>query len=121
MSDKAIIQTMVDAELSRIVDADLLRAMKPLLVAPRCESREWDYGVPGQTLPCWIVLEHVSTNTCIAYCEYGFGPSSPWGLLFITGQYLSMGMDSGWYAKLEDAFRESMAWEGENPPGYEVA
>jgi hypothetical protein len=31
-----------------------------------------------------------------------------------------MGMDSGWYAYLEDAVRESMAWEGENPPGYEV-
>jgi len=29
-------------------------------------------------------------------------------------------MDCGWYAKLEDAFRESMAWDEESPPGYEV-
>lgn len=107
MPDKATIQEMVDAELSRIVDAGVLGAMKPLLVALRCELREWDYGEPEQTFPCWIVLDHVRTNTCIGYCEYGFGPSSPWGLLFITGQYLSMGTDSGWYATLEDAFRGS--------------
>ncbi len=121
MADKDIIQEMVDAELSRIADAGVLGAIKPLLVSPRCEMREWDYGEPGQTFACWIVLDHVSTNTCIAYCKYGFGPSFPWGLLFITGQYLSMGMDSGWYANLEDAFRASTAWDGENPPGYEVA
>lgn len=121
MTDKDVIQQKVDAELSRIDDATLLSTMKPLLVVPRREMREWDYGDPGQTFPCWIVLDHVPTNTCIAYCDNGFGPSSPWGLLFIAGDYLSMGMDSGWYSKLEDAFRESMAWDGDNPPGYEVA
>ena len=45
----------------------------------------------------------------------------PWGLLFMSGEYMSMGMDSQWYVSLEDAFRESSAWEGENPPGYEVS
>jgi len=121
MDYRHIVQEKIDAELSRIVDAALLGAMKPLLVAPRCEMRGWDYGEFGQEFPCWIVLDHLQTNTCIAYCECGFGPSFPWGLLFITGQFLSMGMDSGWYANLEDAFRESMAWDGDNPPGYEVA
>ena len=121
MTDKNVIQQEVDAELSRINDTRLLSEMKPLLVVPRCEMREWDYCDLGQTFPCWIVLDHVPTNTCIAYCEYGFGPSSPWGLLLVTGDYLSMGMDSGWYSKLEDAFRESRMWDGDNPPGYEVA
>ncbi|MCA8987098.1 MAG: hypothetical protein KDA78_05625 [Planctomycetaceae bacterium] len=120
MADKEIIQEKVAAELSRIVDGEVLCLMKPLLVSPRCEMRVWDYGEPEQTFPCWIVLEHAPSNTCVAYCEYGFGPSSPWGLLFITGQHLSMGMDSEWYTYLEDAFRESMAWDGDNPPDYEV-
>jgi len=121
MTDKDVIQQKVDAELSRIVDTGVLDALKSLLVVPRYEMREWNYGEAGQEFPCWVVLDHVPTNTCIAYCEYGFGPSTPWGLLFIAGEYLSMGMDSGWYSNLEDAFRESMAWDGDNPPGYEVA
>ncbi len=120
MSNKALIQQKLDAELSRIVDAAVLSAMKPLIVVPRREMREWDYGKPGQQFPCWIVLDHLPTNTCIAYCEFGFGPSSPWGLLFIGGEYLSIGMDSGWYSNLEDAFRGSMAWDGDNPACYQV-
>jgi len=120
MPDKGVIQQRIDAELVRIIDSEVLGAMKPLLVAPRFEMRGWNYGEPGQEFPCWVVLDHLPTNTCIAYCEHGFGPSSPWGLLFIAGDYLSMGMDSGWYSNLEDAFRESMAWDGEAPPGYEV-
>ncbi|CAG0933531.1 hypothetical protein TFLX_03094 [Thermoflexales bacterium] len=76
-------------------------------------------GKKGQTYPCWIVLEHKESNTGIAYCDYGFGPKDPWGLVFLSGD--SMGMDSGWFSSLEDAFRESMAREGPNPPGYEVA
>jgi hypothetical protein len=44
MTDKDVIQQKVDAELSRINDTTLLSTMKPLLVVPRCEMREWDYG-----------------------------------------------------------------------------
>jgi hypothetical protein len=29
-----------------------------------------------------------------------------------------MGMDSQWFISLEEAFRDSMAWDRENPPGY---
>jgi hypothetical protein len=79
----------------------------------------WDHGEPGDTYSCWSVLEHHASNTAIAYCEQGFGPTYPWGLLFIR-DHLSMGMDSQWFTSLEDAVRESMAWDGVNPPGYEV-
>jgi len=82
--------------------------------------REWDYGEAHQEFPCWIVLEHQPSNTCIAYCEEGFGPVSPWGLLFISRAHLNIGMDSGWFTRFEDAFRESMAWSGQNPADYEV-
>jgi hypothetical protein len=115
------ISKLVATEISRISQADLARRIRELLVAIRCEPREWDYGEPDQTYPCWIVAEHPESNTAFAYCEYGFGPRIPWGLLSIEGQHMSLGMDSGWFISLEEAFRDSFAWEGTNPPGYEVA
>ncbi len=96
-----------------------MKAIVPLLVKPRLEDRPWDYG-PDQTYPCWIVLEHPPSNTGIAYCAEGFGPRSPWGLLFLRGEHLGMGMDAGWYTKLEDAFRESRACDLPSPVGYQV-
>lgn len=42
-------------------------------------------------------------------------------LFFLSGNCMSIGMDCGWFASLEDAMRESMAWDGPNPEGYEVA
>ncbi|MCA9216625.1 MAG: hypothetical protein KDB27_26325 [Planctomycetales bacterium] len=121
MLDKDAVQKKVLAEVANITDEAVLSAIKPLIVPPRCEMRGWDYGEPEQEFPCWIFLDHVPSNTCIAYCEHGFGPSDPWGLLAIAGEYLRMGMDCGWFSNLEDAFRESMAWDRDNPPDYEVS
>jgi hypothetical protein len=47
----------------------------------------------------------------IAYCEYGFGPRCPWGLVELDedDQRNSMGMDSGWFTYLLDAYFESLA------------
>src|SRR3954470_558541 len=114
----ADIVALVAQQLGRICQPELARAIHPLLVPPRCEPRPWDYGEPNQTYPCWIVVEHRPSNTAIAFCESGFGPSYPWGLLFLSGPYLNMGMDSQWFISLEEAFRDSRAWDGENPPGY---
>jgi hypothetical protein len=71
------------------------------------------------TYPCWTVLEHVPSNTGIAYCAEGFGPTDPWSLVHLTGPHMSIGMDSGWYVSLEGAMRESKAWDIPNPEGYE--
>ena len=121
MNSAEDIERLVQAQLGRITDGALVKAISSLLVAPRVEERPWDYGPPGQKYPCWIVLEHPPSNTGIAYCAEGFGPQCPWGLLFLAGEHLSMGMDAGWYTTLEDAFRESMACDLPSPPGYEVA
>lgn len=120
MIDGSAIQDRISAEMAAIADPIVVRIIRQLLVQPRCELREWEYGSPGQSFPCWIVLEHPPSNTCIAYCEHGFGPVAPWGMLFTTGRHLSMGMDSNWFSFFEDAFRESPAWDGENPAEYEV-
>ena len=60
-----------------------------------------------------------SLDTAIGYCAEGFGPTDPWGLLFLR-DHPNMGMDSQWFASLEDAVGESAAWDGINPPDYEV-
>ncbi len=114
------VDALVEREVRRIAQAELVSLIGSLRVPTRCELRPWDYGEPEEVYPCWIVLEHPTSNTAIAYCEEGFGPRDPWGLLFIKGPHSSIGMDSGWFASLEDAVRGSTAWEGENPPGYEV-
>jgi hypothetical protein len=110
----------VEAEINRISQPELVTRIRELLVPIRCEQREWDYGDPGLTYPCWIVAEHAASNTAIAYCEQGFGPSSPWGLLAIRGEHMSIGMDCGWFISLEEAVRDPMAWDGVSPTDYEV-
>jgi hypothetical protein len=69
-------------------------------------------GEPGQQYPCWSVLEDDASRIGIAYCESGFGPGQPWGLVWLGGveqTSMSMGMDSGRYSTFLDAVFESRA------------
>ena len=119
MQTKEDISKLVREELARVADERLAQRISELLVEPYCVDRAWDYGAAGVTYPCWTVLEHIQSNTGIAYCTEGFGPADPWGLVFLTGPNISIGMDSGWFLSLEGAMRDSMAWDGPNPEGYE--
>jgi hypothetical protein len=114
------ISALVAEQLAQISDSILASRIKELLVTPYPVERAWDYGFKGQTFTCWTVLEHQPTNTGIAYCSEGFGPSYPWGLVYLSGAHMNIGMDSGWHLTLEAAMRESMAWEHPNPEGYEI-
>lgn len=104
------VSALVEVQLARVSDPQAVALIRRLLVTPRCEQRPWDYGAPGDEYPCWIVLEHAPSGTGVAYCEQGFGPSFPWGLLWISDEHLSMGMDCGWHDSLDGAVRESFAW-----------
>jgi hypothetical protein len=104
------IRALVESELSGMSDQRVLRHIRSLLVDPAVVMREWDYGAVGESYPCWAVLDHVKSNTGIAYCESGFGPRSPWGLVTLSGSsHMSMGMDSGWFGSLLEAYFDSMA------------
>ena len=103
------VDALVDAQLAAIADPAISSLVARLRVAPRQEVRPWDYGEPHE-YPCWIVLEHLSSGTAIAYCAQGFGPREPWGLLFLT-RHLSMGMDSAWFSSLEEAVHDNFAME----------
>ena len=103
------VAALVDAQLAAMGNSAVGALTRRLRVPPRREMRPWDYGEPHQ-YPCWIVLEHPPSNTAIAYCAHGFGPRTPWGLLWLS-DHLSMGQDSGWFASLEEAVRDSQAAE----------
>ena len=105
------LQSRVDTELARISDPRIAERVAALRVVPEPQERAWDYGAPGETMVCWIVLKHEEVGLAIAYCEEGFGPQRPWGLLWLTGPYMSMGMDTSWYESLEAAYRESLMCE----------
>lgn len=120
MEDSTAISALVEREILKISDPALVNKIRGLLVTPYPVERAWNYGKPDTWFTCWTVLEHRPSNTGIAFCSQGFGPSYPWGLVNLSGEQMSIGMDSGWYASLEDAMRESMAWDGPNPEGYEL-
>jgi hypothetical protein len=113
------ISDLVEQEILRISEKRLAQKVRELLVTPYPVSRPWDYGAVGEQFTCWTVLEHSPSNTGIAFCSEGFGPSYPWGLVFLSGPHMNIGMDSCWYVSLEQAMRESMAWDQPNPEGYE--
>jgi hypothetical protein len=119
MREQSAIEALVVRELERIEQPELVALAQSLRVPLRLEERPWDYGRDGQTYPCWISFAHEPSNTVVAYCAEGFGPTYPWGLLFL-GEPRSMGMDSQWFASVEDALRNCPAWEGKDPPGYEA-
>lgn len=101
------ISSVVAAELERIADPLVREGLEAILVIPWQRQLEWEYGAPGEAYPGWMVAEDRETDTGIAWCDKGFGPENPWGLVFLS--HASMGMDSGWFAGLEEAFCDSFA------------
>ncbi|UBB23958.1 hypothetical protein LAG73_11265 [Pseudoxanthomonas japonensis] len=113
------VEALVDAEIARISQSDLVERIREMRVPVRCEQVGWDYGVADQTYPCWVVAHDVEANLVFAYSEHGFGPSYPWGM-FVPGPDQSMGMDNSWYLSLEDVVRESISSHGTNSNDTEV-
>jgi len=104
------IHKLVEAELSTMTDQRVTSHIRRLLVKPEPIIRAWDYGHDSEGYPCWSVLNHPSSNTGIAFCEHGFGPKTPWGLIFLSGsENMSIGMDSSWFRYFLQAYFDSMA------------
>ena len=76
------------------------------MVEPQVKMLSWDYGGPGQTYPCWSVLNGNERNVGIVYSDFGFGPERPWGLVWLSGEHTGIGMDSAWFGSFMGAFRE---------------
>jgi hypothetical protein len=103
-----VLKNMIEAELSLVHDLRVTSHIRGILIEPLPLMRNWDYGTPGQQYLCWMVLKDPQTGAEIGYCEEGFGPSCPWGLVS-SGDNDSMGQDSGWSTSFMDAYFESFA------------
>jgi hypothetical protein len=104
------IKERVERELSTLHDPRVTDQIRNLLVKPEAIVRDWDYGEPGEAYVCWSVLDHPPSNSGIAFCEEGFGPRAPWGLVTLGGPpFTSIGMDCFWLTSFLTAFFESKA------------
>jgi hypothetical protein len=104
----AAIKVAIQEELADVRDPRVGEFVQRFLVEPKAIMRSWDYGQPGEKYLCWTVLEHPTSGTAVAYCEQGFGPRCPWGLVWLAGdeRRLSIGPDSGWFLKFLHAVRD---------------
>jgi hypothetical protein len=100
-SIKNLVQEQIEKINKPIIKAGLIK----YLVEPTSHIRDWDYSTKGESFVCWTVAVDNSSDTSIVYCENGFGPKNPWGLVFTSKLYF--GMDSGWFDNLEDCYLES--------------
>ena len=80
------VQGLVDAQMAIIEDRARREALAQLLVPPRLEEREWDYGAPDTRYPYWVVAE--------------------------APEFVTLGMDCQWGWCLEEAFIRSGLWGG---------
>lgn len=113
MSENAAhLRALIDAELVHLDDARVAAHVRALLVEPVPVLRDWDYGEEDVQYTCWSVLEHPASATGVAFCDTGFGPGRPWGLVNLPHDEVppgSMGMDSSWFSRFLDAFFDSHA------------
>jgi hypothetical protein len=105
------ISARVKSELLPFSDTLIKPVIEALLIAPRPILRSWDYGQPDQQFVCWQILEDPDVGTGIAFCEEGFGPNFPWGLVSLgeSDTRSSMGMDSAWFPTFLDAYFDSFS------------
>lgn len=106
-----VLEASIESELATVSDERVVGHIRGMLVEPHVVLCNWDYGERGQQYPCWFVLRDTHSGAEIAYCEYGFGPRCPWGLVGSgPGEKdRHVGMDSGWFATFLDAFFDSFA------------
>lgn len=99
------IKAIVQDQMMKIKDPFVKSALEEILIEPCIHIREWDYGTNGEEFECWTIAVDHFADTSLIYCEYGFGPECPWGLVFSSMSHF--GMDSSWFTSLEDCFLES--------------
>lgn len=100
MPDEGEIRQLLDVQLAMIVDSSRRAALHERLVSPQPLSLKWGYGAPGDKFQCWLV--GISKDAVrLVYCDQGFGPTYPWGIIGACQDW--MGMDCDWHVGLEHA------------------
>jgi hypothetical protein len=99
----------VTTELAQFSDSGLRSALGGFLIEPRLEIRSWDWSRDPIELPTWVIAESSRYDYGIVYSDRGFGPESPWGLVFSSAK--NFGADYCWYSSLQAAFADSRLLE----------
>jgi hypothetical protein len=101
------VSRVVQEQMASIADPVVREGLTRILIPPEHHLRNWDYGWPGERLACWTLAVHRQLERSLVYCERGFGPTLPWGLVHATN--LWFGKQSDWYRSLRDCFLDSWA------------
>lgn len=101
----AEVQTLLDNEIAKIHDANVLQALRSFLIEPRLEMRTWDWHKPIRMYPVWVVAESSRYDYGIVFSDYGFAPEFPWGLVFLS--HKNFDADYCWLSSLEAAYLDS--------------
>ena len=99
------VSSIVAQQMSSIQNTEIVDALRSFLVPPRLEMRVWDWTKERLEFPTFVVAESQRYNYGIVFSDNGFGPDSPWGLVFSSAR--NFDADYCWYATLEEAFLES--------------
>jgi hypothetical protein len=110
MTSAAEVAAALDEGLANLRDPRVRASIQAFRVATPTPIRlAWDYGEPDETFDGWLVFDDQGHRTGIVYCDKGFGPKSPWGLITTGETCPSMGMDSGWFRRFMDAYLDSFS------------
>ena len=116
MRSSAEVKQLVGEQLALIADAHLRDEAARVLIEPMLHDVPWDYGEEGEAFACWIIADlRPGHPHVVAYCDRGFGPDDPFGI--IDADLSSMGMDAQWFETLEGVLR-SFGF-GKKAAGYE--
>ena len=107
MIERSALLALIEAELAAVADPAAREAMRGVMLADPIAMRcAWDYGAADETFPCWRVAAREDCGVGVVYCELGFGPKCPWGLVWLNEAVPRMGMDSGWFCALREALAD---------------
>jgi hypothetical protein len=110
MTTAAEVTAALEKDLANLRDPRVRAGIDAFRVVPPAAIRlTWDYGQPGEKFDGWLVFNDPGQRTGIAYCDQGFGPKNPWGLVNTDEARPSMGMDSGWFPRFLDAYLDSFS------------
>jgi hypothetical protein len=109
--DRHCLISLLDAEIAAISDPVLRRQVQAARIVPIPLRCVWEYGEwadkSNVTYDCWKVLAPPG-RVGIVFCDEGFGPRCPWGLIWQDEDNPSMGSDSGWFSTLAEAAADAL-------------
>jgi hypothetical protein len=110
LTTAAEVAAALEEDLAHLRDPRVRASIQAFRVGPPMSIRlAWEYGKPGDTFDGWLVFDDPGNRTGIVYCDQGFGPKRPWGLITTGESCPSMGMDCGWFGRFIDAYLDSFS------------